>query len=179
MDFNSLGSGSPFYLLRKGDKPTLIIGTVKEKSMPQPKYQAQTTPSVFNGTNIQQVINITATLNGKDEVFTNVPCNVEIAAYGNDTFSGSREAMLSAVDALIQSSRKSLEMVDYHKSVLDEGEKMLETLNPRYAEEKKRDKSIVELERRQAATDKKISDLATQNSEILTILRQLNGTTKE
>lgn len=147
-----------------------------------PKYQGQ----IFNGTPVQQVVSITANINGKDEVFSDIPFNVEIAARGNDTFSGSREAMLSAVDAMIQSSRKSLEMVDYHKAVLDEGEKMLETLNPRYAEEKKRDKNIVELNRRQAATDekiaatdKKISDLATQNSEILAILRQLTGASKD
>lgn len=179
MDFLSLGSGSPFYLLRKGDKPQLIVGTVKDKSAPMPRYQAQAVPTAFNGTNIQQVLTITATINGKDEVFTDVPCNVEIAAKGNDTFSGSREAMLSAVDAMIQSSRKSLEMVDYHKAVLAEGEKMLETLNPRYAEEKKRDKSIVELERRQAATDQKLTELSKQNAEMLGILRQLNGTPKD
>ncbi|MCR5697779.1 MAG: hypothetical protein K6G73_12470 [Marinilabiliaceae bacterium] len=175
MDFNSLGSGSPFYLLRKGEKPQLIVGTIKDKSAPMPKYQGQ----IFNGTAVQQVLTLTVTVNGKDEVFTNVPCNVEIAAYGNDTFSGSREAMLSAVDAMIQSSRKSLEMVDYHKSVLDEGEKMLETLNPRYAEEKKRDKAIGGLEKWKVATEGKLTALEKQNNEILTILRKLDSPSKD
>ncbi len=178
MDFNSLGSGSPFYLLRKGDKPQLFVGTVKEKSAPMPRYQAQAVPTAFNGTAVQQVLTLTVTVNGKDEVFTDVPFNVEIAAKGNDTFSGSREAMLSAVDAMIQSSRKSLEMVDYHKSVLEEGEKMLETLNPRYADEKRRDKSIVELERRQTATEENITEVKKQNVEILNILRELTGSKK-
>lgn len=179
MDFNSLGKGSPFYLLRKnGDHPQLYVGTVKDRTAPQPKYQAQAVPTAFNGTSIQQVMNVTATIEGKEEVFVDIPCNVEVAARGNDTFSGSREAMLQAVDAMIQTSRKNLEMVNYHKAVLEEGEKMIEILNPRYAEEKKRDKSIIELERRQAATDKKLSTLETQNGEILAILRQLNGTPK-
>lgn len=169
MDFNSLGNGSPFYVLRKGDKPSLDVGVVKDKTPAQPKYQPQAVPNAFNGTNIQQVTTITATINGKDEVFADVPISVEIAARGNDTFTGSREAMLQAVDAMIQASKKALEMVDYHKSVKLEGEKMLETLNPRYAEEKQQARTIKTLEERQEATDKKLDS-------ILNILQELNGT---
>ena len=176
MDFNSLTNGSPFYILRKnGTMPTLIVGTLKDKTSPMPKYQAQAVPNAFNGTNVQQVITLTINIGGRDEVIADVPCNIEIAARGTDTFSGSREAMLQAVDAMIQASKKNLDMVDYHKSVLTEGEKMLETLNPRYAEEKKRDKSIIELEKRQTQTDQKLTKLEAQNGEILSILRQLNG----
>ena len=168
MDFNSLGNGSPFYVLRKGGKPVLEVGVVKSKTNPQPKYQPQAVPNAFNGTAIQQVINIVATINGKDETFTELPINVEIAAKGNDTFSGSREAMLQAVDAMIQASKKALEMVDYHKSVKAEGEKMLEVLNPRYAEEKKQARTINDLEKRQAATEQKLDN-------ILAILTKLDG----
>ena len=168
MDFNSLGNGSPFYVLHRGGKPTLEVGVVKSKSNPQPKYQPQAVPNAFNGTTIQQVISIVATINGKDETFSDLPINVEIAAKGNDTFSGSREAMLQAVDAMIQASKKALEMVDYHKSVKTEGEKMLEVLNPRYAEEKKQARTITDLEKRQAATEQKLDS-------ILAILTKLDG----
>lgn len=168
MDFNSLGNGSPFYVLHKSGKPTLEVGVVKSKSNPQPKYQPQAVPNAFNGTNIQQVVTIVATINGKDEQFPDLPINVEIAAKGNDTFSGSREAMLQAVDAMIQTSKKALEMVDYHKSVKTEGEKMLEVLNPRYAEEKKQARTINDLEKRQAATEQKLDS-------ILAILTKLDG----
>ena len=30
MDFSSLGQGSPFYILRQGEKPILEVGTVKD-----------------------------------------------------------------------------------------------------------------------------------------------------
>ena len=53
--------------------------------------------------------------------------------------------MLPAVDAMIQESRKALEKVDFHKTVLVEGEKMLETLNPRYREEKEQKQDIANL----------------------------------
>lgn len=166
MDFNSLTNGNPFYVLRKSEKPTLLVGVVKSKTQPRPQYQSNV-PNVFAGSNVPQVVTIVATIDGREETFTDIPMNVEIAQRGNDTFSGSREAMLQAVDSMIQTSRKALEMVDYHKVVRDEGEKMLEVLNPRYAEEKKQAKTISELERRQAEQESKLDS-------ILSILRKLD-----
>lgn len=168
MDFNSLGQGSPFYILRRTDsKPLLEVGTVKSKTIPQPLYQGQAVPGAFNGLNAQQVINITVTVDGKDEVFPSVPVNVEIAERGKDTFSGSREAMLQAVDAMMQSSKKALGEKSYHENVLTEGEKMLETLNPRYAEEKNQARTMVELQTRVNNQDKKLDEMKTLMDKIL------------
>jgi hypothetical protein len=93
MDFNSLGNGNPFYVLRKGEKPTLDVGVVKSKSQPRAKFNTQN-PNVMIGMQPQQVIDVVATINGKDETFGEIPINIEIAERGNNTFSGSREAML-------------------------------------------------------------------------------------
>lgn len=167
MDFNSLTSGNPFYVLRKSEKPTLEVGVVKSKSQPRAKFPTQT-PNIMSGMQMQQVVDIVATINGRDETFNEIPINVEIAARGNDTFSGSREAMLQAVDAMLQTSKKAIEQVPYHKSVIAESEKMLEALNPRYAEEKKQARTIKSLEERQAATDAKLDS-------ILAILQKLES----
>jgi hypothetical protein len=167
MDFNSLGQGSPFYILRKGEKPLLEVGVVKSKSQPRAQYPTQT-PNVMSGMTFQQVIDVVAVTNGKEETFVGIPVNVEIASKGTDTFTGSREAMLQAVDAMLQSSKKALEEVTYHKSVIDEGEKMLEVLNPQYAENKKQARTITDLEKRQADTEKKLDT-------ILDILRKLDS----
>ena len=167
MDFNSLNNGQPFYILRQGERPILDVGTVKSKSQPRMKFPTQT-PNVMAGMNTQQVIDVTATVNGKDEVFSEIPLGAEIAQRGTITFSGSREAMLQAVDAMLQTSRKAIEQIPYHKSVIAESEKMLETLNPRYAEEKKQARTIKSLEERQAATDQKLDS-------ILSILRKLDS----
>jgi hypothetical protein len=120
---------------------------------------------------------VTATINGKDETFTEIPINVEIAARGNDTFSGSREAMLQAVDAMLQTSKKAIDQIPYHKGVIAESEKMLEVLNPQYAENKKQARTIQNLEEKQRATDAKIATIESQNAEMLSILRSLNGGT--
>ena len=167
MDFNSISNGAPFYVLRKAEKPILEVGVVKSKSQPRAKFPTQT-PNVMAGLQIQQVVDVVATINGKDETFSEIPINVEIAARGNDTFSGSREAMLQAVDAMLQTSKKALDQIPYHKGVIAESEKMLEVLNPRYAEEKRQARTISDLERRQADTDKKLDS-------ILSILQKLDS----
>lgn len=167
MDFNSLGNGNPFYVLKKGERPVLEVGVVKGKTSPRAQYQTQT-QGLMTGMNFQQVIDVTVTINGSDRVIPNLPTNVEIAALGNETFSGSREAMLQAVDAMLQTSKKAIEQVPYHKSVVVESEKMLEVLNPRYAEEKKQARTINDLEKRQADTDKKLDA-------ILGILQKLDS----
>lgn len=168
MDFNSLGNGNPFYVLRKGEKPILEVGVVKSKSQPRAKFPTQT-PNVMAGMQMQQVIDVVATINGKDETYSDIPINVEIAARGNDTFSGSREAMLQAVDAMLQTSKKAIDQIPYHKSVIAESEKMLEVLNPQYAENKKQARTIKALEEKQNATDQKLDS-------ILAILQKLDST---
>ena len=167
MDIQSLTNGSPFYVLKKGECPKLEVGIVKSKSNPRPQYQTST-PSLMNGMNFQQVVDLTVTKNGNDRVINNIPLNVEIAAMGNETFSGSREAMLQAVDSMLQTSKKALEQIPWHKNTIVEAEKMLEVLNPRYAEEKKQARTINDLEKRQAATDAKLDS-------ILSILKKLDS----
>ena len=167
MDFSSLGNGNPFYVLRKGEKPILEVGVVKSKTQPRAKWPTQN-PNVMAGLQVQQVIDVVATINGKDETFSEIPINVEIAQRCNDTFTGSREAMLQAVDSMLQTSKKAIEQIPYHKVVVSETEKMLEVLNPQYAENKKQARTISDLERRQADTDKKLDT-------ILTILQKLDS----
>ena len=158
MDFNSLGNGSPFYILRQGEKPILEVGVVKQKSQARAKFPTQT-PNIMQGMQVQQVIDVVATINGKDETFSEVPINVEIAQRGNVTFSGSREAMLQAVDAMLQTSKKALEQIPYHKSVISESEKMMEVLNPQYAENKQQARTIQDLQERADKQEKMLSDI--------------------
>lgn len=174
MDFSSLGQGSPFYILRHGEKPILEVGTVKSKTQPHVKFPTQT-PNLMAGLQTQQVIDVTATINGKDETFNDIPLGVEIAAKGNVTFSGSREAMLQAVDTMLQTSRKALDQIPYHKGVIAESEKMLEVLNPQYAENKQNARVIQSLQEKQKAQEQQLAELKAQNTEMLGILRQLNG----
>lgn len=175
MDFNSLGQGAPFYIFKKSEKPILLIGTVKSKTQPQPRYQAQAVPTAFNGTNIQQVINITATIDGRDETFTDIPFNVEVAQSGDKIFSGSRDAMISVVDNLINQSKKALNEIEYHKTMISEGDKILEVLNPKYAEEKKQAKTISELQQGYSEMTKRFDNVEKMLTELLSKNQQKNN----
>lgn len=171
MDFNSLGQGSPFYILTKheGQKPILEVGTVKEKVVQQPQYQLSAIPNAMNGMGQQQqMVRIVATIGGSDRVIPDIPVNVEIAAKGDVTYTGSSQAMMQAVDAMIQTSKSEIERDSYNHMILSEGEKMMETLNPRYAEEKKRDRTINELVQHRKETDKKLDTILEKLNELFT-----------
>ena len=177
MDFGTLGAGQPFYVLQKSEKPSLQIGVVKSKGEPKSTYQTNQ-PSIFNGLATMQgqslVVDIVATIGGADVPFSNLPLNAESSSYNNgSTFvSCSREAMLQAVDGMIQTSKKAIEQVPYHNLVLSEGEKMLETLNPTYAADKERDRTIKELVNHRKETDSKLD-------EILSFMRELTAPSKK
>ena len=83
--------------------------------------------------------------------------------------------MLQAVDNMLQTSKKALEQVAYHKSVIAESEKMLEVLNPQYADNKRQARTIQSLEEKQRVTEQQLTEMKSQVSEMLGILRTLNG----
>lgn len=159
MSFANIAVGNPFYILWK-EKAVLEVGVVKSKIDRQPYGAHASMPLAFANNNTPQNVSIVVDVNGRDVQIPDVPNNVEIASDINgNTYSGSREAMLQAVDTWIGASRKALELTAYHNKVLVEGDKMLETLNPSYAEGKKQVRTIQQLEERQAATDKKLDDI--------------------
>lgn len=172
MDFKSLGTGQTLYVLQKSErhKPVLQIGVVKSKSEPKAAYQ--TNQPILNGLAVTSgqnvVVDIVVTINGNDVPFNNLPANNESASYngGNTFVSCNQQATIQAVDAMMQVSRQELEREAYNKLVLSEGEKMLETLNPRYADEKQRDRSIKNLEERQTATDRKLDTIIEKLNEL-------------
>lgn len=151
MDFQSLRPGSAIYILHRETTPQLIVATVQNKPEPKPRYMTQTpaaTPAAYAGTNMMApVVEVVARCGTEDVPFSNLTPTDTSATYNNgQTFiTTTPDAMLPAVDAMIQESRKALEKVDFHKTVLVEGEKMLETLNPRYREEKEQKQDIANL----------------------------------
>ena len=162
MDFNSIGAGSPFYILtkREGQKPTLEVGTVKEKILQQPQYQFQAVPSAINGMNAQQqMVRIVATVDGSDRVIPDIPVNVEIAAKGNVTYSGSTQAMMQAIDAMMQTSQSELDRHDYNVMTIQAGKEMMGVVNPQYAAAQQQEKNIQDLQKRQDEQGKMLQDI--------------------
>lgn len=177
MDFQNLGAGSPFYILKrvKGQKPILEVGVVKGKTNPMPNYQAQAIPGAYNGMNHLYVTSFTVNINGSDRVIPDLPLNVEVAARGGETYSCSREGILQAVDNMVQESKMNLANRPYDEMCIAEGEKMVEYLNPNYAEEKKRAESIKELQAKSDEQDKRLAAIEDTSAKILERIYQLTG----
>lgn len=161
MDFNSLGANAPVYIVRK--KPyKYVVGTFKSKAIPQPNIYNLTPP---------QKIDIVVSVDGSDENIPGVPANVEIVDYGNSFYATTPEGASQAIYNLVQASKARLSERAYDESVIADGEKTLEELNPQFRQER----VVRELQKRQDIQDKQIAEMKAQNSEMLAILRQLNG----
>lgn len=144
MDFKSLQPGNPVYIIYKADKPHLVVAEVVSRN--EPHYNVAN-PSAAIGTNLKQVVDITAK-NGEEVIpLGNLTADMETNTYNNGAqfIAASQEAALREVDRMMAESRQLLDKVDYHQSVLAEGEKMLEVLNPQYKEAKAQKQDIADL----------------------------------
>lgn len=156
MDFNSLGENSPIYIIRK--KPfQFVTGKLKSKSTKQPLQYVPAT---------QQNIDLVISVNGNDEIVPNVPQHLDAVQYGNAYYCLTPEATLQAVSSLMQVSQSVLAETEYHQSVLTEGEKVVEQLNPQYAEGKRQARTIRDLQARADEQDKKLDKILSRLDEV-------------
>lgn len=161
MDFNSLGNGSPFYILTKhpGQKPTLAVGTVKEKVALQPQYQLGSLPSAYAGMNPQQSVRLIVTVNGNDRTIPDMPSTGEIAQKGDEIFTGSQQAIIQAIDGMMQASQAELERHDYNLMTIQAGREMMGVVNPQYAAAQQQEKNIQDLQHRQDEQGKMLKEM--------------------
>ena len=151
MDFNSLGENSPVYVVRK--KPfQFVTGILKSKTTKQPTnpYLPQPVP---------QNIDVVVTIGGSDEILPNVPQGMEVVEYKGSFYSTTSEGAQQAITNLIQMGRNGIEEQPYYESLVNDGEKALETLNPQYAEGKRQARVVKELQERADAQDKKLDQI--------------------
>ncbi len=159
MDFNSLGENSPVYVVRK--RPFgFLTGTLKAKVPKQPVNpylpQAQ-----------QQPIDVIVNVGGSDESIPGVPVGMEVVEYKGSYYSTTADGAQQAISGLMQVGRDGIDSQEYFNSLITEGEKALESINPQYAEGKRQARVVRELQERQDAQDKKLD-------EILSFMRELS-----
>lgn len=161
MDFNSLGENSPVYIIRK--KPfQFVTGTMKSKSQKQAggnPFLPQPTP---------QTVDVVVTVGGSDEILPGIPVNMETVEYRGSYYSVTSEGAQQAIANMMQMASKGKEEQEYYDSILSDGEKYIEQLNPQYAEGKRQARVVRELQERADAQDKKLD-------QILTFMKELSG----
>lgn len=106
--FQGLRPNSIFYVLDKGENPSLKIGQVVSVSNPQPKFPTYT-PGQFNPQPMETTVDVVVKLPNEQMEFKQLPSNMQIANSENLVVSESRETMDAEVEAMY---RHSKEIVD-------------------------------------------------------------------
>lgn len=130
--FQNLRAGSSVYILHKNGNPVLDTGTIVNVSKPMPKYSV---PPMF-GQPQEMVVDILVRVNNQERSFPSMPSTsdiTEIVSTG-EVFSDSREAMNAEVVNLKNNSLETIGSIDFHKGVVESCNKILESLNPEFAE---------------------------------------------
>lgn len=168
--FQGLRTNSLFYVLDKGENPSLRIGQVVSVSNPQTRY-----PSFNNGFTpqpMETVVDVKVKLDDEEVDFKQLPANGQIANDKNLVVSDNKEAMSAEVDTMLRQSKAILESVDYHKKVVDSCEGMLLQLNPQIAKEKEQTEKINKLEGKVSGIDGKVSGIEGKIDKIMGWLQQ-------
>lgn len=155
--FQGLRTNSLFYVLDKGEHPSLRIGQVVSVSNPQTRY-----PSFNNGFTpqpMETVVDVRVKLGDEEADFKQLPANGQIVNDKNLVVSDSKEAMSAEVDAMLRQSKAILESVDYHERVVKSCEGMLLQLNPQIAKEKEQSEKISKLEGKVSGVEDKVDKM--------------------
>lgn len=155
--FSTLRKGSSIYILDRTNEPDVKLGYIENVSIPRPMYPTYN-PAVSLGTNMQTVVDLTVRIDNETKEFC-VPSNLSIHTYGDYTLSENKEAMISEVDSLRQTTEDIISNVDKNKKDLAAYVNILKQLNPVYAKEQERDTAISELSQRMDSIQTSLSKL--------------------
>lgn len=152
MDFKSLGENSQVHIIRK--KPfQYLTGTLKSKTAKNQNfapYMMQTQPQTYD-----LVVNV----NGSDEIISGISDNMEVVEYKGSFYSATTNGILQAATSMVQMAKNGKEEQAYFDDVITKGEKVIESLNPEYAESKRQARIVKELQERQDEQGKMLKDI--------------------
>ena len=162
MPFQNLRVNSEFFVLHKDGTPYIEVGSVVGVSNPVPEFLQQPIPY---GQPPKMVVDITIKVGEQTVTFQKIPAMSDIAdanfpGGGNMVISGSRESMNSEVAAMRNRSAEILRSIDHHRAIVDACGKMMEILNPEFAERQRQ-------EAENKALREEISELKAMMAELL------------
>lgn len=165
--FSALRQGALLYILEKGEQLNIKIGQVESVTSPRPRYNTFN-PSIPFGNNIETIVDITVKIDNEKKEYVGVPSNTSIHEYGNVVITESRDAMISEVNSMLQTSKQIIDSIDYHKKVMVACEDMLKQLDPDYAKQQERDGAIDSLK-------EEVISLKSDMAKILNLLDKAEG----
>ena len=161
MPFQNLRVNSQFYILHKDGTPYVEVGAIAGVSNPV----LDVTEPVLFVQPMKMVVDITVKVGEQTVTFQKIPAGADIAdanfpGGGNMVISGSRESMNSEVAAMRNRSAEILRSIDHHRAIVDACGKMMEILNPEFAERQRQ-------EAENKALREEISELKAMMAELL------------
>lgn len=134
--FQQLRQNSQVYIFHKGNTPLLEIGYVSNYPVVKPKYNV---PPTF-GNQQEMIVDLIVKIGDQLVNYNQLPANLDIAdSFSNGesiVISDNREAMNAEILNFKQKSIDTLNSIDVHKDIIFSCDKILNDLNPEYAEKK-------------------------------------------
>ena len=147
--FSALRKGSQVYVLTKDGIPELIKGVIE--STTYPTYNT----NYYNG----QTMDINLRTDNDNMEFKNIVPTLSVVDYKNIILSETKELLIPEVENMLQNSKSIVENVEYHRNVVQQCEKMLKDLSPKYAKEIQHDEDINNLKSEMGGIKSKIDTI--------------------
>ena len=147
--FSALRKGTQVYVLTKDGIPELIKGVIE--STTYPTYNT----NYYNG----QTMDINIRTDNDNMEFKNIVPTLSVVDYKNIILSETKELLIPEVENMLQNSKSIVENVEYHRNVVQQCEKMLKDLSPKYAKEIQHDEDINNLKSEMGGIKSKIDTI--------------------
>lgn len=161
MPFSNLRANNNIYILHKDKTPYLEIGNVISVSAPMPIIGAY-------GQSINMSVDVLVRVGEQNINYSKLPSNADVADWGgngNLVIAATRDAMNGELNSMKQKSNEVLNSVEYHKGVLEVVDRILQQINPEYAQNAQQQAEINTLK----------AELSTMSEKFDMLLEQLKG----
>lgn len=160
--FQQIRQGNQLYILHKGEQPRIEVATVTNAGQPTPKFQTQYNP-YLPAPNQEMLVDITVKIGEQVLDFGGLPATadfVDLTTSGKPmVVTTSREAMMAQVENMLANSKQIVESVDYHRSVMQGCEGILQQLNPQLAERKQQDQRMEQMNKEMGNVKSELGEL--------------------
>lgn len=128
--FSNLTKGSIIYGLETKGSIKPFTALITNVSLPRPIFNNNTF-----GQLPESVVDISATVNGENREFKQIPGNSSIANFGSDAFllADSKETMNAYINSMLQNSRNIVGSVSKHEALISEYSEAYSYFNPEFA----------------------------------------------
>lgn len=156
--FQSLVKGNPFYIFRKGDRPTLQVGKVVNV----------TNQTIPYGSFISTV-EVTVSSGEQNFSFKELLPNESIHEYIQDgvTVSENKDMIRNKIEGMFAESMGVVESYEWHKNNAECLRDILFVLNPQLAKEKAQEEKIERLEQKVVGVEGALGDIKDMLSKAL------------